>query len=209
MTIKEEVQTVFRATLGVAGKLGSAWYFYWPGVKISPVKCKHRRAVNLKPPLFPAPHPPHLPFNSRCLVLGVVTRLAAFISALTCSSVCFPKLVWPTVIRKETFISCGISDRKLRCFSLRVWRTETSFYEPLHTRPHFTNLCELRVWPLVFLEMPDARLCITITASSLLKENANLGTTVAHRSALSSSFLLSLNSKPDGPYVHDVHGFLR
>lgn len=28
MTIKEEVQTVFRAALGGAAKLGSAWYFY-------------------------------------------------------------------------------------------------------------------------------------------------------------------------------------
>lgn len=133
-----------------------------------------------------------------------LTRLAAFISVLTYSTLCFPKRVQPTTIGKETFISCGISHWNWALF-LCTLAHRTSFYAPLHTRTHFTNLCELWAWPPVCPKMSDACLYCCVV---LAKRERLPGTTVAHRSTLSSSSLLSLNSKPDGPYVHNVHGSL-
>lgn len=138
--------------------------------------------------------------------MGVVTRLAAFISALTLSCSCFSKLVWSTMIGKETFISCGISHETVLFFSAS-WRTERPLMH-LRTQGHTSQIfvsCEHDFWL--------ASRCLTLVClhrCAILATRERLpGTTVAHRSALSSSSLLSLNSKPDGPYVHDVHGFLR
>lgn len=127
-----------------------------------PIKLlKQRHTADLSLPFFPARYPPHLPFNSRCPVWALWQDWLPLYQRWHVQVCVFPNWRSPPWLGKR-HLSAVVSPTQNCGAFLRTSAHTTSFYAPLHTRPHFTNLCELRVWPLVCLKMSDVGLSITL-----------------------------------------------
>lgn len=189
----------WRWGFGVSVVLLLAWS------EISPVKHKHRHAANLSLPFSLLAILPICPVTvgvlfGRCDKTGCLYISADIFKFMFSQNYCGPQ--WSG----RRHLSAVVSPNETVLFFSARWGTERPFMR-LCTQGHPSHKS---LWAVSMTSgLPqDVQHCLY--CSILLAKRERLpGTTVAHRSALSSSSLLSLNSKPDGPYVHDVHGFLR